>query len=683
MLVFLQQPKDKGQLSQMQTGEGKTVIVSVLAAIKVLQGEKVDVVTSNPVLAAEGVRDRKLFFDLLNVDVDTNNADEKYSHGKRACYEADIVYGSIGNFQFDYLRDSFMGLETRAGRTFENIMLDEVDSMIIDNASHIAKLSGPFPGMENLRYVYIKIWIELHKAEEIVVREHQQRLKSKAEELSSGALPEAEAQQAYDQLRSELESEVLQRTKELIRLAKPTEIEIIPSHIREYAVRTLDRWIDSAIKAKYHYAIEEQYVIREDGRTGELLIQPVDYANTGITLKNTNWQYGLHQFLQLKHNLHLMAEIRTKIFGPTGTLGSEAEQQLLASIYNVGFARIPTYKDKKFFEIGGEVVDDELFGEQIVEDTLLQLQRGRSSLIICETIKDAKRVQEEIKTITERSTVSRTKCQRHREESSAWGTFLPCNKRVEDQAFGRTARQGNNGTAKLMVKQSEVEKLGAESYLMREIKVARGLNEASRIRFVTDVKVKELEFQDGIYELFSTLYRELKEQYKAKKGENQYVLDDLKAFWAFWLEVNGFQEATELVGKRPEVEFERFKLEAQPTIGGAICFNPYYSIKQAEYFIQNEKQDRAEQAANHALTISGNPDILHSAYIKLFEISIERGEVLLDKFRQAIGDLFFIPAARPDRESEADEFSTILESDDQQENLFLKHLLSKQRSALA
>ncbi len=752
ILTFLQQ-KDKGQLSQIQTGEGKTTIVSILAAIKALQGETVDVITSNPILASEGIKDKKLFYDLLNLNATTNNLDENYKSGERECYKSDIVYGSISNFQFDYLKDSFLGLGTRAGRAFESIILDEVDSMIIDNASHIAKLSGPLAGMESLKYVYIKIWQALYKAEEKIVEEFQKELKRKAQELQE--LPDSEeAQLLYKKFKNELQDSIIPKIKNYIKSSNPTKIDIIPSHIQEYADNSLDRWINSAIDAKFNYHEDEQYIIRS--KDGEEIIQPLDYANTGITLKNTIWQYGLHQFLQLKHNLHLTSESLTscfisnlsyinkygdKIFGLTGTLGSTAEQELLSSIYNVGYAKIPTYKEKKFIEIDGEVVDDEIFSKKVADDTIAEIKKDRSSLIICETIKDAKTIQEVLKSknqdiiiriffdeenahITEKEikpaeVVIATNIAGRGTDFKTSGelenngglhvciAFLPCNKRVEDQAFGRTARQGNNGTAKLIIKKSEVEKLGINSYSFTDIKLVRNLREEDRIAQIKEIKILELKFQDRLFELFSDLYRKLKREGQSK-GEYKYVLDDLKEFWAFWLEKKSFK-GLELANKSPEEEFRNFESEACKTINGEIKFNPYYSIQQAEHFISNEELDKAEQALNHAIAISKNPEILHSAYIKLFEIAIEKGRVFIEKCQKAVGDVFVIPAiGKPDggyKENakkyleqakaalkkeldyienlfKTEEFTNILKSDDNNEsrNLFIKHIVSKQQA---
>uniref|UniRef100_A0A1B0CMM4 Uncharacterized protein n=1 Tax=Lutzomyia longipalpis TaxID=7200 RepID=A0A1B0CMM4_LUTLO len=574
LIVFLR-TNDRGQLSQIQTGEGKTTIVAILAAIKALQGNKVDVITSNPVLAADGVKDKKLFFNLLSLSVTTNNFDPKYTTGERSCYKRDIVYGSIANFQFDYLKESFLGLGTRAGRPFDTIILDEVDSMIIDNANHIAKLSGPFPGMDALKYVYIKIWQELHKAERKIIEEMISRIK----ELQQ--LPYYDETQENIPL-EDMEPLIISEITQSIKASNPTAITLIPSHIREYADASIDRWITNAIEAKFTYMENQQYVIRN--YNGELVVQPVDYANTGITMKNTIWQHGLHQFLQLKHNLQLTSESLTscfisnlgyikqygsRIYGLTGTLGSKSEQELLSSIYNVGFASIPTYKEKKFEELEGEVVNDEIFSQVIAENVINEVQNGRSCLIISETIKDAKEIQEELiatgKTMTIRTFFDEENVKETEEELSPGEvvtatniagrgkdfkttdkleengglhvivTFLPSNKRVEDQAFGRTARQGNKGTAKLIVKQSEIEHLDVDTSdleYMDEIKEKRDSNEKIRIQQIKNEEVLKLNFQDNLFECFAELYRNLKNGNSFKIGY-QSVLDDLRESWAF------------------------------------------------------------------------------------------------------------------------------------------------------
>ncbi|CAH2001951.1 unnamed protein product [Acanthoscelides obtectus] len=714
IIAFLRQ-KNKGLLSQIQTGEGKTNIVAILSAIFALQGKQVDVITSNPVLASEVVKDKRNFYGLLNLTASTNNSDDSYESGARKCYEADVVYGSINNFQFDFLKDSFLGLNTRGGRPFDKIILDEVDSMIIDNASHIAKLSNPLPGMESLRYVYINIWLALHKAEKSIVEHLQKQLRLKALEVSG----KPNAQMLYEQYLNQEKHSISDRIKEYIRSSNPTKIDLIPSHLKEYADKSLEKWMKSAIDAKYYYEEEVQYVIGYND--GERVVQPVDYSNTGITMKNMMWQYGLHQFLQLKHNLHLTSESLTScfisnlgyinkyggnIFGVTGTLGSAAERELLSSLYNVEYLKIPTFREKKFTEIHGEVVDPEELCKKVTSDAISIIDDRRSALIICETIKQAKAIRDALKRERDNITIRTFFNEDHAhvtEEQvdiaeviiatniAGRGTdlktspeldnngglhvivaFLPCNKRVEDQAFGRTARQGNSGTAKLIMKKDEVSILGDD---FEEIKQKRDLKERERIRHIKEVRVRDIIFQDKLFELFSDLYTNLKNRYLDTVGY-KYVLDDLKEYWAFWLEQNDFNGRT-LMEKSPEKEFKMFESKARGIIEGKILFNQFYAIQQAERYILLDRVENAESALNRAIASSKNPEILYGAYMKLFDIAVHQGGVFVDKCRKAIGDIVPLPMPEPDRnyKQKAKKYLELAESAIKKELDYIEHIL--------
>ena len=78
----------------------------------------------------------------------------------------DIVYGTIGNFEFDYLRHLTQFSNTKGARKFGSLIIDEADNVVLDNATHVAKTSRLIPGMEALKYVYITIWQELIKSEQ-------------------------------------------------------------------------------------------------------------------------------------------------------------------------------------------------------------------------------------------------------------------------------------------------------------------------------------------------------------------------------------------------------------------------------------------------------------------------------------------------------------------------------------
>jgi preprotein translocase subunit SecA len=118
-LIFFHDQNNQGRLCQIQTGEGKTIIVALLAVMRALQGHKVDVITSNPLLAADGVKETKKFYSVFGFTVSTNNVGEASSDQSKIGYTADILYGTISNFQFDYLKDTFEGFNLRSDREFD------------------------------------------------------------------------------------------------------------------------------------------------------------------------------------------------------------------------------------------------------------------------------------------------------------------------------------------------------------------------------------------------------------------------------------------------------------------------------------------------------------------------------------------------------------------------------------
>lgn len=654
-------PYDQGMLCEVQTGEGKTTIVSLLAVVEAMRGNKVDIITSNDILAQAGVESKEDFYSIFGLSVATNNPistvqnseETKSSNNKqcnkkesgagpRSCYTADIVYGSIGSFQFDYLKDYFLKEETRAGRRFDDsiVILDEVDSMLIDNGRHIAKLAAPFAGMESLRYVYIRIWQELSNLS--AVGDHAE---------------------IVDTITNAIVNDYAL-------------IALIPKHLQEYALTHLENWISNAIAAKENYTENKQYIIKE--KDGERVIVPVDYLNTGVSLNNTVWPNGLHQFLQLKHNLALTVETLTNshisnmgyikkyeaknIYGMSGTLGSIPEKDLLAKLYQLDQAKIPRYKEKKFIEIEGKVANDQIeWLDSIIMSILDQVENNRAVLVICETIEAVKLIKQKlelfnnledltgtngtqfIKTISayidDDAKVTSSKLEPRQviiatniagrgtdletsielEENGGLHvcvTFLPCNKRVEDQAFGRTARQGKNGTGQLVVKASEVESLKqelkkqdsikqesqkqewglidggldklscAEENLNQlkthpavdiatetektEIKLAKELRNKIEEQRISELvkKVIELEWQDKLFDGFVQIMKDLEQlnhEQKLPVTLSTLILDDLKEKWAFWLEENSIEFQAILKNLSEEINLHAHQSDNQNT----------------------------------------------------------------------------------------------------------------------
>ncbi|XP_044261236.1 uncharacterized protein LOC123009175 [Tribolium madens] len=646
ILLFFQ--NDQGRLCEIKTGEGKTIIVSILAVIKALQGHLVDVITTSPVLANEGVAQTRSFYSIFGVTVSSNDL--------AVGYTADVVYGSINSFQFDYLKDSFE-------RRFGQVILDEVDSLLVDNGGHIAKIATPFPGMENLRYIFIKIWQELHKAEESFIEENQEKI------LTIVTKPQDEAWKLLDDFFNQNERKIIM---DKIRATNPSDNPLIPPHLIDYVHDNLDNWIESALIAKYDCHLHQQYRI-VDGT-----ITPVDNLNTGVTLKNTVWSNGLQQFLQLKHNLHLtcvtlpsifisnIGYIKNyqNIFGVTGTLGSTTEQDLLSTIYNVTFSKIPTYKPKIFEENPPIVTND--WDIEVTAEIVKKIDENRAVLAIFETEQDLINIEQNLKIIQngdfrlrifakeEEAQEMRNKVQvgdvilatnlagrgcdfRTEEKLEENGGlhvlvgFLPCNLRVEEQAFGRTSRQGKKGSAQLIIR---------GEHNGTEIKNARDELEAERLKHVRDVVLKEISFKERLVKLFSDLYLKVK-RLKVLQGEFQYFLQDLKEFWAFWLDKNNFSIRN--MKNSPEEEFLKFVIEAHEIINGEIKHNPYYSIALADYYLENNKKNKARLELQHAIAMSDNhSELLAGAHMKLFEVAIASGNQTWEKIKKALAKVLFI-----------------------------------------
>lgn len=662
--------------------------------------------------------------------------------GSPDCYKADVIYGSIGNFQFDYLKDHFLEQGTSAGREFGVVVLDEVDSMLIDNGRHIAKLASPFAGMESLRYIYVKIWQTL-------------------EELTGSM--------SYYDL-TEISISIKQQIGEDTQL-----LDLIPKYLQDYVERQMDQWISNAIQAKYLYKENEQYVIKiSPDKGGEKSIIPVDYLSTGVSLKNTVWPNGLHQFLQLKHNLEITVETLTnshvsnmgyikkygnKIYGMTGTLGSNMEKALLSKIYKVDAAEIPTYKEKNFYELPGRIIEDQQWLDITILSILQQIEEHRSVLVICETIEAVRIIKKglELFNSLEKTTVSGilknyikkitiytdddsqvtenkigpgeiiiatniagrgTDLQTTPELEENGGlhvcvTFLPFNQRVEEQAFGRTSRQGKAGTAELVIKKREVEKLGLEfssdmdmnEAALEVIKARRADIEKERIKEVLS-KASELDFQDMLCDSFIKLCKEFKYQNSQLPGLN-YLLEDLKELWAFWLEKQALKHtglmslisSGTLLQEFVEQQLEEFKAQAGILLTGRkvdgegkileysmaerIIHNPYNAVKQAEYCLQhndllNHSLPSAVSWLKQAIEIGGDEKIT-SSYLKLFESCITGNNLLAKKFANILVGIFKIEVPILSNDSYKQEAKLFLQkarTSIEKEIFYLKKLLT-------
>ena len=142
LLLLLNNNKNNGLIAEVKTGEGKSLIIMFLATLKALQGQKVDILTSSPVLAERDSRLNQKFFAAFGLTCDFCHEDEERGNEgfSYKCYNSDIVYGSVLSFAGDYLRTSFIGTKGRGERKFETIIIDEIDNICIDNIMNQTQL---------------------------------------------------------------------------------------------------------------------------------------------------------------------------------------------------------------------------------------------------------------------------------------------------------------------------------------------------------------------------------------------------------------------------------------------------------------------------------------------------------------------------------------------------------------
>ena len=156
LLMFDSEEKVKGRLLEVATGEGKSCVIACFAAVQALQGKKVDVVCSSPILAKRDEEEWGPFFERFGLScgsLPTKNSDDL-----RRVYKRDVVYATVNDFSADVLKEEFDGEPTRADRGFDSLIVDEVDHLTLDSCLSMTYLSHQAPGMHHLSTVFAVIW---------------------------------------------------------------------------------------------------------------------------------------------------------------------------------------------------------------------------------------------------------------------------------------------------------------------------------------------------------------------------------------------------------------------------------------------------------------------------------------------------------------------------------------------
>ncbi len=302
----------RGRIAEMKTGEGKTLVATLPVTLNALTGRGVHIVTVNDYLASRDAEWMGRIYNLLGLSVGRILSSERDDEVKRAAYACDVTYGTNNEFGFDYLRDNMKyRLEDMVQRGFHYGIVDEVDSILIDEARTPLIISGPTRDPVDL-YLLIDGVVPLLQNElDYTVDE-----KHKGVTLTDQGVDKIERRLGIDNLYDPHNMEVLHK-------------------------------VDQALKAHMLFKRDRDYVVRE----GQVVI--VD-EHTGRLMVGRRWSDGLHQAIEAKERVQIEAESQTyatitfqnffrmyeKLAGMTGTAETEAEE--FYKIYKLEVSAIPT-----------------------------------------------------------------------------------------------------------------------------------------------------------------------------------------------------------------------------------------------------------------------------------------------------------------------------------------------------
>jgi len=301
----------KGRIAEMKTGEGKTLVATLPAYLNALTGKGVHVITVNDYLARRDTEWMGKIYTFLGLSVGT------ILHGlsdveRRSSYNADITYGTNNEFGFDYLRDNMkFDVETIVQRELHYAIVDEVDSILVDEARTPLIISGPAEKSTHWYYQVNTIIPQL-KLETHYIKDEKARAVSLTEEGVAAAERALQVENLYD----------------------PRNIEVL-------------HHVNQALKAHTLFQRDVDYIVKE----GQVII--VDEF-TGRLMPGRRYSDGLHQALEAKESVKIENENQTlatitfqnyfrmyeKLAGMTGTADTEAAE--FKKIYNLDVNVIPT-----------------------------------------------------------------------------------------------------------------------------------------------------------------------------------------------------------------------------------------------------------------------------------------------------------------------------------------------------
>ncbi|ERS91572.1 preprotein translocase subunit SecA [Halomonas sp. PBN3] len=358
-----------GRIAEMKTGEGKTLVATLAVYLNALPGEGVHVVTVNDYLARRDAQWMRPLYEALGLSVGVIYAGQTPEE-KRTAYGCDITYGTNNEFGFDYLRDNMaFSLEDKVQRRLAYAIVDEVDSILIDEARTPLIISGAVDENTELYKVVDRLAVHLVRGE-----------------VSEDADAPVDGDFTLDEKHKQVEitESGHHKVEGLMR-----EQGLLGEEDSLYAAQNLNllQHMHSALRARHLYHKDVDYIVSD----GQVVI--VD-EHTGRTMPGRRWSEGLHQAVEAKEGVTVQRESQTlasttfqnyfrlydKLAGMTGTADTEAFE--FRQIYGLDVVVIPTNKPLIRRDLNDLVylTAEEKF-EAIIEDVKAETAAGRPVLV--------------------------------------------------------------------------------------------------------------------------------------------------------------------------------------------------------------------------------------------------------------------------------------------------------------
>ncbi|MDA9832173.1 preprotein translocase subunit SecA [Gammaproteobacteria bacterium] len=348
----------EGKISEMKTGEGKTLVATLAAYLNAIPQKGVHVVTVNPYLAERDAQWMGQVFAFLGMSTGVIVPGLSREERQKA-YQADITYGTNNEFGFDYLRDNMVGSipeRVSQGRAFA--IIDEIDSILISEARTPLIISGPIEESPEIYHRMIILTQDLKKDIDFVVMEKENQIQLNDE--------------GHEHLERLLKKDNLLKSDD--NLYSPENAKLL-------------HYSQSCIKAHQLYIKDVQYMIKD----GEAII--ID-EHTGRAMPGRRWSDGIHQAIEAKEGLKIQPENQTlasitfqnyfrmyeKLSGMTGTADTEAGEFL--EIYHLEVIAIPTNRPNKRHDDSDKVYLDQTSKyHAIIEDIKQRRETGQPILV--------------------------------------------------------------------------------------------------------------------------------------------------------------------------------------------------------------------------------------------------------------------------------------------------------------